>query len=84
MAKFYCLLGSFFAQASRFRRDENGAMAMTMGLMAIPLIFSVGAGIDYGSANMVKSKLDAIADTEELLAPTLNPGPDFNVRPCSL
>ncbi|HEX4407185.1 MAG TPA: TadE/TadG family type IV pilus assembly protein [Xanthobacteraceae bacterium] len=68
MTGFYCLLGGFIAQAGRFRRDENGAMAMTMGLMAIPLIFSVGAGIDYGSANMVKSKLDAIADTAALSA----------------
>jgi Flp pilus assembly protein TadG len=52
----------------RFRRDEGGAMAMTMGLAAIPLIFSVGAGIDYGTANMVKSKLDAAADAAALSA----------------
>ncbi len=63
-----CLLHSLFGHAGRFRRDENGAMAMMMGLTAIPLIFAVGAGIDYGSANMVKSKLDAIADTAALSA----------------
>lgn len=55
-------------QVSRFRRDENGSMAMMMGLTAIPLIFAVGAGVDYGSANMVKSKLDAVADTAALSA----------------
>jgi Flp pilus assembly protein TadG len=55
-------------QVSRFHGDENGAMAMMMGLAAIPLIFSIGAGIDYGSANMVKSKLDAVADTAALSA----------------
>jgi Flp pilus assembly protein TadG len=52
----------------RFRRDEGGAMALMMGLTAIPLIFSVGAGIDYGTANMVKSKLEAVADTAALSA----------------
>jgi Flp pilus assembly protein TadG len=56
------------SQVGRFRRDENGAMAMMMGLAAVPLIFAVGAGVDYGSANMVKSKLDAIADTAALSA----------------
>jgi len=39
-----------------------------VGLMAIPLIFSVGAGIDYGSANMAKAKLDAVADAAALSA----------------
>jgi Flp pilus assembly protein TadG len=54
--------------ARRFRRDEGGAMALMMGLTAIPLIFSVGAGIDYGTANIVKSKLDAVADAAALSA----------------
>jgi len=36
--------------------------------MAIPLIFAVGAGVDYGSANMAKAKLDAVADTAALAA----------------
>ncbi len=34
-----------------FRRDERGSMAIMMGLAAVPIIFSVGAGIDYGTAN---------------------------------
>jgi Flp pilus assembly protein TadG len=55
-------------QLARFRRDERGTMAMMMGLMAVPLIFAVGAGIDYGSANSMKSRLDAIADASALSA----------------
>jgi Flp pilus assembly protein TadG len=55
-------------QLRRFRHDEGGTMAMMMGLAVIPLIFSVGAGVDYGSANMVKSKLDSVADTAALSA----------------
>src|ERR1700761_2004131 len=55
-------------QIGRFRRDQRGTMAMMAGLAAIPLIFSVGAGIDYGVASMAKTKLDAIADTAALSA----------------
>jgi Flp pilus assembly protein TadG len=61
-------LGQIPRKVRRFRRDEGGTVAMMMGLAAIPLIFSVGAGIDYGTANMAKSKLDAIADTAALSA----------------
>ena len=43
-------------------------MAMMMGLTAVPLIFAVGAGVDYGTANMAKAKLDAVADTAALAA----------------
>ncbi len=55
-------------QLGCFRRDERGSMAMMMGLAAVPIIFSVGAGIDYGTANAAKSKLDAVADTAALSA----------------
>ena len=55
-------------KVKRFRRDEGGTVAMMMGLAAIPLVFSVGAGIDYGTANMAKAKLDAVADTAALSA----------------
>jgi Flp pilus assembly protein TadG len=60
--------GQIRRNVQRFRRDEGGAMAMMMGLTAIPLIFSVGAGVDYGSANRMKAKLDAVADTAALSA----------------
>ncbi len=43
-------------------------MAMMMSLTAIPLIFAIGAGVDYGAANMAKVKLDAAADTAALSA----------------
>ncbi|MGA2894930.1 MAG: TadE/TadG family type IV pilus assembly protein [Xanthobacteraceae bacterium] len=62
------LLRNVIGQACRFRRDESGTVAMMMGLAAIPLIFAVGAGVDYGGANMAKAKLDAVADTAALSA----------------
>jgi len=43
-------------------------MAMFAGLTAIPIVFSVGAGVDYSTANMAKAKLGAIADAAALSA----------------
>jgi Flp pilus assembly protein TadG len=62
------LLRDATRQLRRLRRDERGSMALMMGLMAVPLLFAVGAGVDYGTANMSKAKLDAIADTAALAA----------------
>jgi Flp pilus assembly protein TadG len=62
------LLVDAIRRVRRFRRDDGGSMAIMMGLTAVPLIFAVGAGIDYGTANMAKSKLDAVADTAALSA----------------
>jgi Flp pilus assembly protein TadG len=68
MANFIRRFRSALGQAGRFRRDEGGTMAMFFGLAAIPIIFSVGAGVDYSTANMTKSKLDAVADAAALSA----------------
>ena len=62
------LLVGMVRQVLRLRRDDGGSMAIMMGLTAVPLIFAVGAGIDYGTANMAKAKLDAVADTAALSA----------------
>jgi Flp pilus assembly protein TadG len=62
------LLRDATSELRRLRRDERGSMALMMGLMAVPLLFAVGAGVDYGTANMSKAKLDAIADTAALAA----------------
>lgn len=62
------LVRSAVSRLHCFRRDERGSIAMMMGLAAVPIIFSVGAGIDYGTANAAKSKLDAVADTAALSA----------------
>jgi len=43
-------------------------MALFVGLTSIPIIFSVGAGVDYSTANMAKSKLQAVADAAALSA----------------
>jgi Flp pilus assembly protein TadG len=52
----------------RFGAHKSGSMATFAAIAALPLIFSVGAGVDYGSASMAKAKLDAVADTAALAA----------------
>src|ERR1700734_2117889 len=68
MASFSRLFRNALEQMGRFRRNEGGAMALFVALSSIPIIFSVGAGIDYSTANMAKSKLDAVADAAALAA----------------
>src|SRR5580700_10338125 len=68
MANFARLFRNVLDQMGRFRRNEGGAMALFVALSSIPIIFSVGAGIDYSTANMAKSKLDAVADAAALSA----------------
>jgi Flp pilus assembly protein TadG len=68
MTQVIRLLRDAMSQLRRLRRDERGSMALMVGLMAVPLLFAVGAGVDYGTANMSKAKLDAVADTAALAA----------------
>src|ERR1700731_633496 len=68
MANLSRLFRNALGQMGRFRRNEGGTMALFVALSAIPVIFSVGAGIDYSTANMAKSKLDAVADAAALSA----------------
>ncbi len=68
MSNLVRVLRGVTVYARRFRRDDSGAMALFAGLTAVPIIFAVGAGVDYSSANMAKSKLDAIADAAALSA----------------
>ncbi|HWX83452.1 MAG TPA: pilus assembly protein TadG-related protein, partial [Xanthobacteraceae bacterium] len=68
MANFNRLFRNALGQMGRFRRNEGGTMALLAALSSIPLVFSVGAGIDYSTANMAKSKLDAVADAAALSA----------------
>ncbi len=49
-----------------FKADQRGNVAMIFALCSIPILFAVGAAIDYTSATRRKAKLDAIADTVAL------------------
>jgi Flp pilus assembly protein TadG len=68
MTNVISILRNVVGQAQLFRRHEGGSMALFAGMASIPMIFAVGAGVDYSTANMVKSKLDAAADAAALSA----------------
>jgi Flp pilus assembly protein TadG len=46
----------------RFRRHTAGNVAITFGLMMIPIVGMVGAAIDYSNANRIRTWLIAAAD----------------------
>jgi Flp pilus assembly protein TadG len=68
MANLIGLFRNALDQVGRFRRQEDGAMALFVALASIPIIFAVGAGVDYSTANMAKAKLQAVADAAALAA----------------
>lgn len=68
MSKIIRPLRNALGRLRRFGRHQGGSVASIAALAAIPLIFSVGAGVDYSAANTAKAKLDAVADTAALAA----------------
>src|SRR5664280_158857 len=50
-----------------FRAARRGNVAITFALAAIPMIGFVGAAIDYGQANSVKTDLQAALDSTALM-----------------
>ncbi len=59
-----------FLQRLRFFRREDGNIAFMTALAMLPLIFSVGAGLDYSSAARRQFQLDSMADAASLTAVT--------------
>jgi len=68
MRKVIAPLRRLVRQMQQFGRDRRGATAMLTALAALPLVFCVGAGVDFAGANMSKAKLDAVADAAALAA----------------
>ncbi|MEG9458323.1 TadE/TadG family type IV pilus assembly protein, partial [Methylobacterium ajmalii] len=69
---------------ARFRSDRRGAIAVIMALTMIPVLFLVGAGIDYARAAAVRAKLQTATDAAVLAvireAPTLASEAAFQAR----
>ena len=57
---------------SNFRRNKRGNVAVITALATLPMVAAVGCVIDYTSASMVKTKLQAAADAATLAAVSLN------------
>jgi len=56
---------------NQFSRNEDGNISILFVFAVIPLILSVGLGIDYANANARESQLNGIADAAALSALTL-------------
>jgi Flp pilus assembly protein TadG len=55
---------------SRFLRDRRANVLMIFGFTLLPMIFIIGASVDYGAAARLKTKLNAAADAAVLAAVT--------------
>jgi Flp pilus assembly protein TadG len=50
-----------------FARDKRANVAMTFGLLMVPIVASVGAAVDYSRANAMKAHLQAALDATSLM-----------------
>jgi Flp pilus assembly protein TadG len=60
------------ALVSDFRTNRRGNVAVITALAALPLIAAVGCVIDYTTASMIKTKLQAAADAASLATVSIN------------
>jgi Flp pilus assembly protein TadG len=60
------------ALASNFRFDRRGNVAVISALAALPMIAAAGCAIDYTTASMIKTKLQAAADAASLATVSIN------------
>jgi Flp pilus assembly protein TadG len=60
------------ALVGQFRRNNRGNVAVMSALAALPMIAGVGCVIDYTTASMIKTKLQAAADAASLATVSTN------------
>lgn len=57
------VMRTFFDLLARFRHDIRGNIAITFGILSVPLISAVGCAVDYSRYSQILSKLQAAADS---------------------
>jgi len=57
---------------SNFRLNKRGNVAVITALAILPMVAAVGCAIDYTSASMIKTKLQAAADAASLATVSVN------------
>src|SRR5579859_5892125 len=62
------ILGRSIQTANRFRRATGANVAITFGLLLIPVMLGVGAAIDYSRAAAVRAAMQNTADATALMA----------------
>lgn len=62
----------FRALVANFRLNKRGNVAVISALAVLPLIAAVGCAVDYSTASMIKTKLQAAADAASLATVSIN------------
>src|SRR5271167_3425554 len=62
----------FRALVANFRLNKRGNVAVISALAVLPLIAAVGCAVDYSTASMIKTKLQAAADAATLATVSIN------------
>jgi Flp pilus assembly protein TadG len=62
------VLGAVRAAVGRFRRDASGGVVLLFGLMAIPLMLTIGVTIDYYRAAAARARLQQALDDAAIAA----------------
>ena len=60
--------GSIKALVRRFASGESGAVAVTIGIAAIPMMMAAGVALDFVHANTLKARLQSALDAAALAA----------------
>jgi Flp pilus assembly protein TadG len=61
-----------WAQIAKFRAHKRGNVAVIAALCALPLVAAIGCVIDYTTATLIKTKLQAAADAAALATVSVN------------
>lgn len=62
------ILGRLIQTTDRFRQATGANVAITFGLLLIPVILGVGAAIDYSRAGAIRAAMQNTADATALMA----------------
>src|SRR5580704_1525777 len=71
-AMFASLVDTIARKARRFAANSRGNIAITTALAMVPMVTAVGCVMDYTSASMIKTKLQAAADAASLATVSIN------------
>ncbi|HEX4407659.1 MAG TPA: pilus assembly protein TadG-related protein [Xanthobacteraceae bacterium] len=66
------LLENILRKVRRFAANSGGNVAITTALAMVPMVTAVGCVMDYTSASMIKTKLQAAADAASLATVSAN------------
>src|SRR5690349_20841739 len=67
-AQMHACLGRSIQTTHRFRKATGANVAITFGLLLIPVMLGVGAAIDYSRAGAVRAAMQNTADATALMA----------------